>query len=526
MKRGAAAARPAVLLRDAEPAARAKNVHEFSIINGFAATLTAEEAAALRLQPGVSYVEPVAERHIFGGGLVPFTDQTRNFDGQTVPFGVDAVRAREVWSLTRGRNINVAIIDTGIDYRHPELSGVYAAGYNAITKTNDPRDDNGHGTHVAGTIAAADNSFGVVGVAPAVRVYSVKALRSDGTGTTEGVIAGLEWIINKKREVGGNWILNLSLGSAEQNAAEAAAIQRTVDEGILIVAASGNASAPGKPKPVSYPAAYPGVVAVGAVNAQNQLAAFSNQGPQIAVVGPGVDVLSTVPVGSAQISTIRSANIVYSGRPLDGSSKGTLSGPFVVCGLGRPEDFPAAVRGKIALIQRGEGISFANKTRAALAAGATGVVIYNNDTPGTTWTLIDEKTDPASVTFQWPLVMGISKQDGQSLIANMSGNITVTFADDDYSVFNGTSMASPHVVGVAALLWSLAPSATAANIALAINSTASDLGTRGHDDLFGSGVVDALNAAKYVAPTAFGLPALPAPGSVPSGRRSNKRGGN
>src|SRR5574342_633944 len=156
------------MIRDVEVTPRARSVESFALIRGFAADLTDEEAAALRQKPDVSYIEPVIERHALEVGGIQSDADVANPFGQVVPFGVDMVRARDVWPVTRGEGINVVVIDTGIDKTHPDLAGVYAGGYNTYDKSDNPLDDNGHGTHVAGTIAAADNNIGVVGIAPGV----------------------------------------------------------------------------------------------------------------------------------------------------------------------------------------------------------------------------------------------------------------------------------------------------------------------------------------------------------------------
>jgi subtilisin family serine protease len=480
---------------------------EFRTLNAYAVELSEDEAADLRRAPNVRYVERAAERHLLG--LLPASDTTqRNLLGQTLPFGLEIIRAPEVWSVTRGQSINVVVIDTGIDHRHPDLAGVYAGGYNALTKTSDPLDDNGHGTHVSGTIAAADNDFGVVGIASNVRLWGVKVLGADGKGSTANVIAALDWVIQKKRALGGNWILNLSLGSAEPNTAEREAFARAVDEGLLIFAASGNESKPLLPAPVDYPAGYPGVVAVGAIDDDRDLAGFSNQGPELALVAPGVGVLSTLRVGSGSLAAVKAEEAAFAGQEITGSAKGTVSGSFVFCGLGKAGEFPASVNGRIALIKRGE-IAFAEKTRNARNAGASAVVIFNHDDSPLNWTLISE-TDPSSSTFPWPVTVALPKEAGESLLRNPSSQLTVTFRDDDYGVFNGTSMAAPHAAGAAALIWSVAPSAPASAVRNAITATAGDLGSGGLDPAYGYGVVDVLSAARMLAPGAFGTAERPA----------------
>src|SRR5207249_1258485 len=161
-----------------------------------------------------------------------------------------------------------------------------------------------HGTHVAGIIGAADNDIGVVGVAPEVRLWSVKVLNKGGSGTDETVMAGIDWVINKMHEVGGNWIVNLSLGASAATPAEREMFARAIDEGLLIVAAAGNRASQG----LDVPGAYDQVLAVSAIDDQSVLAEFSSWGAGVAFAGPGVNVLSSVPVGTAQLVEIDAAD--------------------------------------------------------------------------------------------------------------------------------------------------------------------------------------------------------------------------
>src|SRR5207245_484005 len=109
--------------------------------------------------------------------------------------------------------IHVAVIDTGVDYNAPELKSVYKGGRNYIANNFDPLDDFGHGTHVSGIIAAADDKQGVVGVAPGVDLYAFKVLDQCGSGSTANVIHAIDDIMALKNQIGGNWVVNLSLGS-------------------------------------------------------------------------------------------------------------------------------------------------------------------------------------------------------------------------------------------------------------------------------------------------------------------------
>ena len=522
LERGVPAMHAGRMLRDIEVTSQTRDVSEFSRFDSFAASLTEAEVRRLKQSPKVRFIEPVVERHLLGS-LPVAGDALRNLNAQTVPFGIDLVRARDVWPVARGNTINVAVIDTGVDYTHPDIAPAWAGGYNAITKSNDPRDDNGHGTHVSGTIAAADNLIGVIGVAPNVRLWGVKSLNAQGSGTNEQVIGGLNWLIEQKQALGGNWVVNLSLGSSEASTAEREAFAKAVDEGLLVVAASGNDSMPAVPAAVGFPAAYPGVIAVGAVNELSQIGVFSNQGPELGLVAPGVDILSTMRVGTANYAAVQTTAGSLPGSALTGSKRGAINGEWVFCGVGKPEQFPTSVGGRIAVIRRGEGITFNQKVRRAKAAGATAVVIVNHDTSTINFTLLDP-ADPDSAAFDWPVVIALRMVDGEALISNAGGTILVANQADDYGSMNGTSMASPHVAGVAGLVWSTAPTASRDQVRQALFLTATDLGSGGKDVVFGNGLVHALNAAKMLAPSLFSNPSSPS--NQPNGRRVLRRGRN
>ena len=521
---GVEAARIGVMFRDldgtSKPSTASRNITMFSSVNGFAADLTSDEAAALAKSDDVLYVEPAVERHAFDLDADKTTDADKvNPLGQVVPFGVDMVRAREVWPVTRGEGINVVVVDTGIDFNHPELSAVYMGGLNTFNTANPPMDDNDHGTHVSGTIAAADNNVGVVGIAPKVKLWAVKVLDSSGSGSSDHIIQAIDWVIQKKNTLGGNWIMNFSLGSSTPSGLERSAFGRATDAGIIVCAASGNESTATLPAPVGYPAAYANVLAIGAVDSTKTIATFSNQGPQLAVVGPGVGVLSTVPVGAGSSVSVTSGSTVFSAASMTGSAKGTITGQYVFCGYGTPSEFPSAVSGKIALIQRGNGVFFYDKVKNAKDAGATAAVIFNNGGDFSAGFTLKSTDQTWTQTYAFPIAVMIDTADGAALRANPNQTITVTFKADDYDSYSGTSMATPHAVGVAALVWSAAPGDTAAQIRSALTSTASDLGTSGYDNVYGNGLLDAISAAKAVAPGKFGNGGSPPP--APTGSKSH-----
>jgi serine protease len=480
-------------------------VQGFESFRGFAAELTAGEVEKLRSSREVRWVEPVIPRYAL--------DVERNLAGQTITYGVDQIFARQANLGKRTGQVNVVIVDTGIDSSHVELKDIFMGGYNVFSNNDNVIDDHGHGTHVSGTIAAADNNQGVIGVSPNVRLWSVKALNRSGAGTNEGILEALDWIRAKKEELGGNWVVNMSLGAPGESVGEREAFQKMADAGIIVVAAAGNSSTPNRPMPVGFPGAYPTVIAVAAVDDDRNLAYFSSQGPEVDFAAPGVEVLSTVPTDSNLLAYVRDAEKAYRADPIIGTDFGTVQGDYVFCGIGRPEDFPASMTGKIALIKRGGEISFANKTRAAKAKGAIAVVIFNNDTTVNEWTLF---SDDQAGQEDWPLVVKMRLTDGQALADKGSGRMTVSYNNDSYGENSGTSMACPHVAGAVALLWALAPNATPEQIVNAMSVTALDLGTAGPDNEFGLGLVNVYTAAKMLAPGAFQ--------SSTTGRRPGTRG--
>ncbi|MBA4371132.1 MAG: peptidase S8 [Coriobacteriaceae bacterium] len=236
--------------------------------------------AAARL-PGVASVEPDIRIDALakGGGV-------RAQPAEVLPWGVRRVGADVVWPANTADPVKVAVVDTGIQPDHPDLVGNVKDGMSAVSYTTKWADDNGHGTHVAGTIAAVDNSIGVIGVAPAADLYAVKVLDRRGSGWLSDIIEGLQW-----SAVNGMDVVNLSLGTSVYSASFDAAVQNTIDSGVVVVAAAGN-SGPGE-NTVGYPAAFPNVIAVAATDSSDNVAWFSSRGPQVTIAAPGVSVYST-----------------------------------------------------------------------------------------------------------------------------------------------------------------------------------------------------------------------------------------
>ena len=190
----------------------------------------------------------------------------------------------EAHKRTKGQGIVVAVLDTGLS-SHVDLTD-NVLGYFNFSDSNTSGDVVGHGTHVAGTIAALQNGIGVLGVAPETKIYSIKVLDDDGSGSYDNITAGIEKAIELDVD-----IINMSLGSefeAPQSFYDA--IKKAYNAGIIILAAAGNDSGS-----VNYPAKYPEVIAVSAIDDEGKLAYFSSRGPEVVLAAPGVDIYSTYP---------------------------------------------------------------------------------------------------------------------------------------------------------------------------------------------------------------------------------------
>ncbi|MEK1828916.1 S8 family peptidase [Priestia megaterium] len=225
---------------------------------------------------------------------------------QLVDWGVNIVQAPQIWSETQGEGIKVAILDTGIDPNHPDLVPNIKNAINfTTTNTSDFIDRQGHGSHCAGIIAACDNDFGVVGVAPKAELYIAKVLGDNGSGSIQAIVDGVNWAIEQ-----GVDIISMSLGCSEDPGyAFHDAFRRAHEAGIVIVAASGNENTH-----VGWPAVYEETIAVGAMDQAFNRAAFSNFGNELDIIAPGVDIISTYKNGSyARLSGTSMATPIVSG---------------------------------------------------------------------------------------------------------------------------------------------------------------------------------------------------------------------
>jgi subtilisin len=251
----------------------AEITQEFSLIPTVVINLPAhlpqQAWDALARNPVIDYIEPNIEFHAIADS-----------------WGIDRVNAPAVWGQTTGQGVKVAILDTGIDGNHPNLN--VWGGWNTLNNTSDYMDRQGHGTHVAGTVGAL-NVGRVVGVAPAARLYAVKVLGDDGSGTAASVATGIQWAANN-----GMNVINMSLGASSHSQTIQNACDAAYNQGLLLVAAAGNSgNRAGTGNNVNYPAAYASVIAVAATDTSNKRASFSSTGPAVEISAPGVSIIST-----------------------------------------------------------------------------------------------------------------------------------------------------------------------------------------------------------------------------------------
>ncbi|MDQ0253475.1 subtilisin [Evansella vedderi] len=253
--------------------------HEFNALPVVHLQLTEKQAFGLSNHPKIKYLEENAEVQALG---------------QTVPWGIPHVQGTDAHGEGyTGNGVKVAILDTGIDNTHEDLN-VQPNGHSVFSDADnsDPfYDGSGHGTHVAGTVAALNNNLGVLGVAYDAELYAVKVLNNSGSGSYAGIAEGIEWSIENGMD-----IINMSLGGSHSSSILKEFCDLAYDSGILLVAAAGNSgNRGGNNDSVGYPAKYDSVIAVAAVDENNNRASFSSTGPAVELSAPGVRVLSTVP---------------------------------------------------------------------------------------------------------------------------------------------------------------------------------------------------------------------------------------
>jgi len=252
--------------------------HKLKMVTAIAVAMTPAEFAKMEEENYEVTIDP--ERSI------RYVESSRGLQNQRIPFGIDMVRAQETWDEfgVRGEGIKVCVMDSGLFSQHTDLTTSNLSGYTgpeAVTPWNE--DGSGHGTHVTGIIAAADNNQGVVGVAPGVEIHVVRVFNNDGFFFGSDITAAAEICRNS-----GARIINMSLGGPRGLIFENSVFNQLSNEGIISIAAAGNNG----DTSLSFPASYPSVVSVAAVDSNRNLATFSQRNSAVDVAAPGVQILS------------------------------------------------------------------------------------------------------------------------------------------------------------------------------------------------------------------------------------------
>lgn len=206
---------------------------------------------------------------------------------QIVGWEISKFDIQKQWIKSQGEDIRVAVIDTGCDLDHDDIKDNILQGKNFVEKNKDPYDKNGHGTHVAGTIAASNNNRGMVGVAPKAKIIPVKALGDNGSGNLKNIVEAIIWSADNKAN-----FITMSLGSPNSSFELLSAIQYAHNKGSIIFCAAGNS---GTDSEIMYPAKYEESVSIGAIDENLNRTNFTCSGEELDFLAPGHNILSCVP---------------------------------------------------------------------------------------------------------------------------------------------------------------------------------------------------------------------------------------
>ena len=466
-------------------------VSDLGEVDALAISLPRGAVAALRAAQAVDYVEEDAIRSIQGGrgaALARAAAATATVS-QTVPYGIVLTQADQLTG-TPAWTPKVCIVDSGIDGTHEDLAGNTMAGKNLTTSGTWNSDEGAHGTHVAGTVAALNNSLGVVGVNgnKQVSLYISKVFDASGSASASTITKGITACGRAKANV-----VSMSLGGSGASQTEKRALDKLHAKGVLLIAAAGNAGTTA----ISYPAGFPNVMSVAAVDANKAWATFSQFNADVEIAGPGVAVLSTVPPNVLTMAVTSVGSQAYATQAMTGSPVTTATGPLADFALGETAA-PGTMTGKVCLISRGN-ISFADKVLNCTASGGIGAIIYNNTAGELFGTMGEVVTTIPSV--------GATQADGATMLTQVGQTANVGIVPDPakYASFNGTSMATPHVSAIAALVWSYYPTCTGEQIRTTLKLSALDIDVAGRDDKTGAGLVQARAAFDRIATLGCGM---------------------
>lgn len=260
--------------------------HQFKSIPAVSVTADKQDVRQLESNPNIAYVEENVPFQLADSSFQTLST-SRAVSSNEKTWDMQAINASKAWENgVTGKGVKIAVIDTGIA-PHSDLN--IAGGVSTVDYTSSYKDDNGHGTHVAGIIGAKRNGIGIAGVAPDAQIYAVKALDKNGNGNLQDIAEALDWAIANKMD-----IINMSFGTSTDSKILHDLVDKAYKSGILLVAAGGNnGNSPGTGDTVEYPAKYSSVVAVSSLNSNKNRSVFSATGPEIEVSAPGENIVST-----------------------------------------------------------------------------------------------------------------------------------------------------------------------------------------------------------------------------------------
>ncbi len=504
--------------------------------NAYVASLSKSEVLKLQNNKNVDFIEEDVPRYALQNNLQSMLNSHSSLqqvnDGiesspqSDISWGNESVDALNLTDAS-ATNRTVCIIDTGYDINHPALMNNNVTGESMGDTGSWDAPLNPHGTHVAGIISAmkptvSTDDSGIRGVMPhgQVNVVAVKALNDQGQGFGSDIMAAVETCADK----GAN-VISMSLGGAQESRSEKQLYKKYEYKGILIVAAAGNAGDSSD----SYPASYNSVMSVASIDSSNAHSAFSQTNKQVEVSAPGEAIVSSVPVGQGRTADITVDGQSYFAQGVvpaqhyvpSGSNdisggvqfavdniNGSATGDLAECDTTSGEYQCGDMSNKVCLVQRQENQQMnpdatstdevnpeINAANACQQAGAEAIIIYSNDELSGLQNpfLVDKDQNISSVT------VSVNQKTGLDLAKHIGEQVTVSAEDGkDYEYFNGTSMATPYVAGVATLLWSHHTDCSAQDVRNALDKSAKHLGSTGRNIQFGYGLVDAEAANEFL----------------------------
>jgi serine protease len=455
-------------------AARGRLHYELDHLGAIVASVPAAAVNGLRNNPNILDIEEDPVRTPLAAA-----------PGEAPPYGIGMVESLAMHAAgITGAGVKVCIIDSGLRV----VDGMPVSSEVTYVTGNLPanQDGSGHGTHVAGTVAGTPYT---IGVAPGASLIIVRVFDDSGTWAYSSTLADAA---NKCVNHGAD-VINMSLGGGTKSRNEQKAFDNALAAGVLPIAAAGN----GGNTQTSYPAGYGSVVSVAAIDSTKAHATFSQANKDVELAAPGVRVWSSVPfLDDARVTAGTDA---FLGAHIENAAYSSGATGTLVDG-GLCDSSSSTFSGKVVLCARGT-ISFYDKVVNAAAGGAIAVAISNNVSGGFFGTLGDGNSSSIPA-------ISISLEDGDALRASKLGTSVAVKSTHDtskngYDAYDGTSMATPHVAGVTALVMSACPSASVTSVRNALTSTAEDLGAAGRDNQFGYGLVRACRAAQALC----GVPA-------------------